>query len=110
MYHDYSYESLCENFKLKTLQSRRSISDLTFLNKLLNNTIDSNYLTSQVYLRIPRRILRDKPTFNVDCRLLKCKDAYMPRVLSLANTLSLYDDLVMRSPTDFKRCVTPLFI
>ena len=56
MYHDYSYESLCDCFNLKTLQSRRSISDLTFLNKLLNNNIDSNYLTSQVHLRVPRRI------------------------------------------------------
>ena len=110
MYHDYSYESLCDHFNLKTLQSRRSISDLTFLNKLMNNNIDSNYLTSQVHLRVPRRILRDKPTFHVDCRLLKRKDAFMPRVLTLANNLSLYDDLVMQSPSNFKRIVTPLFI
>ena len=76
----------------------------------MNNKIDCNYLTSQVYLRVPHRILRDKPTFNVDCRLLTRKDAYMPRVLSLANSLSLYNGIVMCSLIEFKQLVTPLFI
>ena len=110
MYSEYSYESLCTNFNLKTLQSRRSITDLTFLNKLLNNNIDSPYLTSQVYLHVPQRVFRAKPTFYVHCRLQIQSDGFMPRVLTLANNLSLYDDLIMRQPADFKRFVAGLFI
>ena len=76
MHTNFCYEELCVRFNVKTLQSRRNISDLVFLNKLFNNRINSPYLTSQVSLRVPRRILRDKPTFSTDCRLLCRKDTF----------------------------------
>ena len=63
-----------------------------------------------MYLRVPQRVLRAKPTFYVHCRLQIRSDAFMPRVLTLANNLSLYDDLIMRQPADFKRFVAGLFI
>ena len=105
-----NYEELCGRFNLKTLQSRRNIADLLFLNKLLCNVVHSPYLIGEVCLRIPRRILRDKTTFYVRSRIQLRKDSFMPRVLTLANKLKLYDDLVMRQPLEFKRVVTDLFI
>ena len=108
-YNRQSYESLCEHFKLKTLQSRRNISDLCFLNKIFHNNVNSPYLTGEVFLRVPQRILRNKPTFHVNCRILKRKDSFMPRVLTLANNLELYDYIVMSRPTEFKSTVSNYF-
>ena len=110
MYANFSYEELCVHFNLKTLQSRRNIADLVFLNKLLCNQINSPYLTSQVPLRVPRRILRDKPTFSTESRLLCRKDTFFPRALSLSNSLDQYDSLVMNDPIVFKRKVSQLFL
>ena len=109
-YNRQNYESLCEHFKLKTLQSRRNISDLCFLNKLFHNKVNSPYLTGEVYLRVPRRVLRNKPTFYVNCRIQKRNDSFMPRVLTLANNLDLYNAIVMSKPNEFKRTVSNIFI
>ena len=108
-YNRQSYESLCEHFNLKTLQSRRNISDLCFLNKIFHNNVNSPYLTGEVFLRVPQRILRNKPTFHVNCRILKRKDSFMPRVLTLANNFDLYDYIVMSRPTEFKSTVSNYF-
>ena len=63
VYNNYAYEEICVHFNFKTLQSRRSITDLVFLNKTLNNNINCPYLVGEVALRVPRRTLRDKTTF-----------------------------------------------
>ena len=109
-YNNYAYEEICVHFKFKTLQSRRSITDLVFLNKILTNNINCPYLVGEVTLRVPRRTLRDKSIFYVNSRLICRRDSFMPRTLALANKLTLYDELVMRQPADFKKYVTSLFI
>ena len=117
MYNQFSYEELCLNFNVKTLQSRRNVSDLSFLNKLLINRLNSPYLVGQVHLQVPQRYSTftrptrsTSPTFHVQCRINVRKDSYMPRVLNLANNMGLYDDLVMRQPCDFKSTVNSMFI
>ena len=62
-YDNFCYEELCGIFHLKTLQSRRNISDLIFLNKLYCNNINCSYLAGEIYFRVPRKILRENPTF-----------------------------------------------
>ena len=49
-YDDYTYLELCNHFHLPTLEARRSISDIIFFNKLMNNNINSFSLTSSIYL------------------------------------------------------------
>ena len=107
---NFSYEELCARFNIKSLQSRRNISDLVFLNKLFCNSINSSYLTSQISFRVPRRILRNKATFSTDSRLLLRKESFFPKTLALANNLEQYDNLVMCSPSVFKRRVNELFL
>ena len=51
-YDDYTYLELCNHFHLPTLEARRSISDITFFNKLMTNNINSPSLTSSVYLSV----------------------------------------------------------
>ena len=106
IYDHFSYEELCLHFNLKTLQSRRYITDLRFLQKILSNNINCPYLVSEVGLRVPHRVLRDKPTFSVQSRLNVREDNFFPRTLALSNRLNLYDDLVMRKPNDFKTVVS----
>ena len=117
MYNQLSYEELCCNFNIKTLQSRRSIADLSFLNKLVVNVINSPYLVSQVLLQVPnyyRTFIRTTrslaPTFHVSNRVNVRRDSFMPRVLNLANRLNLYDDIVMKTPMHFKRSIKRLFL
>ena len=110
IYDHFSYEELCLHFNPKTLQSRRSITDLRFLQKILSNNINCPYLVSEVGLRVPHRVLRDKPTVSVQSRLNVREDNFFPRTLALSNRLNLYDDLVMRTPNDFKTVVSSLFL
>ena len=109
MYYDYDYQSLCFIFNLKTLESRRKISDASFLNKILQNKVNCPYLVNEISLRVPRRIMRYNPTFSVVFRLLCRKNSFMPRVLELANRNHLYDDLVMRDPVNFKSFIQSVF-
>lgn len=117
MYKQLSYEELCCNFNVKSLQSRRNIADLSFLNKVVTNSINSPYLVSQIFLHVPNyyqtftRTTRSiAPAFYVNNRINVRKDSFMPRVLNLANRLDLYDDIVMKTPAAFKRCITPMFL
>ena len=103
MYDNYDYVSLCSMFKLKSLKSRRNISDLCFFNKILTNNINCSYSVGEISLNVPARRHRDKPTFFVRYRLLCRKDSYFLRVMELANRLDLYDTLVMNDPVVFKR-------
>lgn len=50
-----SYADKLEHFKLGTLELRRTVSDLTFLYKLLNNKIDCLDLLSKININVPSR-------------------------------------------------------
>jgi len=116
MYDQFSYDELCEKFNLKSLQARRSISDLVFMKKILSNDINCPYLVGEVGYRVPqaasrrsqRRPSHDKPTFFVDSRLNVRRDSFIPRTLALSNHLSLYDEF-LTSNTDFKTFISSYF-
>ena len=117
MYKQLSYDELCCNFNVKTLQSRRNIADLSFLNKIVSNSINSPYLVGQIYLHVPNyyqtftRTTRSiASAFHVNNLINARKDSFMPRVLSLANRMDLYNDIVMKTPIAFKRSITPMFV
>ena len=105
MYDNYSYPSLCAMFNLQSLESRRKLSDLCFLNKILNNHINCPYIIGEIPLNVPSRILRYKPTFNIRFRLQCRKHSFLLRVMDMANRLDLYDTLVMNEPVVFKRFI-----
>ena len=107
MYYNYDYSTLCTKFNMTTLETRRNISDATFLNKLIQNKLNCSYLVNEISYRVPdrkARILRSslvKPIFH-EYRLLCRKHSYFPRVLELANRFSLYDHLISKNPAVFK--------
>ena len=108
MYYNYDYSSLCSKFNMTTLEKRRSISDATFLNKLMQNKVNCPYLINQVLYRFPdrnARVLRSSSittTFYFEFRLLCRKHSFIPRVLDLSNRFSLYDHLISMNPAVFK--------
>ena len=86
MYHDYDYSSLCFIFNMKTLENRRKVIDVSFLNKIMQNKVNCSYLLNEVSLRVPSRNFSIyKPTFVIGYRLLCRKNSYTPRVLEMAN-------------------------
>ena len=105
MYDHYDYPSLCSMFNLKSLESRRKISDLCFFNKIMTNNINCPYIVGEIPLNVPSRTLRYKPTFNIQFRLQCRRDSFLLRVMEMANRLDLYDTLVMNEPVVFKRFI-----
>ena len=81
-----------------------------FLSKILNNCVNCPYIVGEITLRVPRRILRDKPTFNINYRLQCRKDSYLLRVLAMANRLDLYDSIIMKEPLVFKRFIKDFIV
>ncbi|KAF6201119.1 hypothetical protein GE061_005566 [Apolygus lucorum] len=51
-----NYESLLQTCGLQTLETRRIISDVSVMYKLVNNGLDSPYLLSRIAFRIPQSI------------------------------------------------------
>ena len=109
MYHNYDYRSLCTIFNFSTLECRRKTFDLTFLNKVMHNKVNSPYLVGELPLRVPRRVLRYNPTFHTESRILVRKYSYIPRVLDTVNCNDLYDHLVMKEPRVFKSFIKTYF-
>ena len=56
------YSNILNILNLQTLESRRLVSDLCFLHKLLNNNIDSKYLLSKIEFSTPRCITNTRST------------------------------------------------
>ena len=106
-YYDVGYEELCGKYKLQTLESRRTISDLCNLNKIYNNNINSPYLVSQVAVYVPTRQLRRNRLFSADTRLNIRKHSFIPRVLALANTYNEVDIFEYEKAV-FKRNITSI--
>ena len=123
-YDDYTYLELCKHFKLSTLEARRSISDITYFNKLITNNVNSPPLTSSVYLSVPtiRRntcslSLRSGQSRSTSlfCTLKKSrlkirKTSYFPRTTAIANSLPDDVDVFDTNITMFKRSVAVYFI
>ena len=76
----YAYEEICVDFNFKSLQSRRSITDLVF-HKILSNNINCPYLFGKVTLRVSCRALRDKSFFMLTAGLFVAVIALCPVLL-----------------------------
>ena len=87
-YENYGYLELCQNYNLETLEMRRNVTDLCNLNKVLNNSLNSSYIISQVLIYVPYRSCRSRRNrlFSADYRINIRKNTFIPRVLSFANT------------------------
>ena len=126
MYYEYDYPSLCFILNMKTLETRRSIMDISFLNKLMQDKVNCPYLVNQISLCVPQPLdskkyrpaprkasglssISHKPTFAIKYRLLCRKNCFMLRVMDMANRSDLYNDLVMKSPTVFKDYIKSVF-
>ena len=114
MYYDFDYPSLCFILNMKSLENRRKVADQCFLNKLMQNKVNCPYLVNQLSLQVTQRIVtqrivQDNPTFATNFRLLCRKNSFMPRSLAIANQFSLYDDLIMKPPTEFKSFIKTIF-
>ncbi len=125
-YDDYSYLQLCNRFNLSTLEARRNVTDLSFVNKLVNNRVNCNFLTSCIYLSVPltlpssttQRTLRSRNSseksalFCTDkkCRLVIRKSSFFPRTTALLNTLPDDVDVFDTNIAMFKRSVSVYFI
>ena len=122
MYCDFDYSTVCSMFNFTSLENRRNITDLSFLNKIVHNKVNCHFLVNQVSLcitvkRIPtyrtRRFLElqnvPPPTFYTEHRLLCRGFSYFPRVLKYCNENDLYDVLIMNQPDVFKRIIKASF-
>ena len=104
-----SYDNLCANFNLQSLENRRKMLDTRNLNKLFTNDINCPYLLSTVQIRVPRSniMTRYKPVFHVDSRLNVRKNSPIQRASSIANNSPL--DVVGSSAFTFKSLAKDYF-
>ena len=67
---------------------RRNVTDLCELNKVLNNSLNSSYIVSQVlfYVLYRSSCARRNRLFFADCRINIRKNTFIPRVESFANS------------------------
>lgn len=66
--HDKSYEQRLKVFNVMSLESRRTVSDMMFLYKSLNNAVDSPAIVELFNFNIPKRLPRRScPLFKVSC-------------------------------------------
>ena len=103
-YDTHGYLELCQNYNLQTLEMRRNVTDLCNLNKIYNNNLNSPYIVSQVLINVPNRQLRRNRLFSANCRINIRKNTFIPRVLSLANSVPAID-IFEQDKNAFKRKV-----
>ena len=103
-YDNHGYLELCQNYDLQTLEVRRNVTDLCNLNKVLNNSLNSSYIVSQILIYVPYRSCRARRNrlFSADCRINIRKNTFVPRVLSFANC-HCEIDIFESNKTVFKR-------
>ena len=87
------YVSLCNHFQLTTLNNRRKVADMVLFYKILHSRINCFSLVSKVLLNVPTRRTRHTNVFATakKCRLLLRKNDFVPRCVSLANSLKTFD-------------------
>ena len=98
-----SYTELCFNFNVQSLSDRRKMTDLSFLNKVINDKINCASITSSVSLYAPERPLRHKhrDLFKNAARINVRKNSPMIRAQQIANETQELD--VFKSVIIFKR-------
>ena len=93
LYDSNDYIILCDQFHLTTLEHRRTVRDLTVFYKILHSKLDCPQLVSALHLNIPARRTRHTKTFTTvrKSRLVIRKNDFMPRTISVANSVEKLD-------------------
>ena len=86
---DLSYNDRLRHFNMMTLESRRNMLDLRFLNKILNNKVDCPDLLSSIDFRVPTRRTRRRDLFVSNHRLRLTENSPVTRATNLANDVDL---------------------
>ena len=107
-YDNDEYMFLCDIFKLNTLQSRRKICDLMFLNKILNNRVNCAYILGEITFYTPIKSLRKRNLFYVKTRIELRGNSAIPRILTLANSYDHFD-YFSNNILSFKRMLVDYF-
>ena len=109
-YETSGYLALCETFKLKTLEVRRTRTDLVNFNKIITAKINCTYLLSQVVFYVPSPQSRRRPSrsrrrdrlVSDDGRINIRKRSYFPRIMNFANSrddIDLYEPSLLKFKT-----------
>ena len=109
-YKSFDYIDRCSFFNIQPLSSRRQISDLVYLHKIINYKVNCTYLVNEITLYTPARIMRQKPLFYVKARICARKGSFLPRVLTIANMNERIDVFHFTSLYAFKRQIRQYFI
>ena len=80
---------MCKFFGLQSLQTRRNISDVCWLNKIVTSSIDCAPLLSCLNFRVPQRLTRNKDIFSVKARINVRKNSTLPRLMNAINKSQL---------------------
>lgn len=110
---DKDYHPIKSRFKILSLESGRTVTDLCTLHKILNSQIDSPYLLSQLNLCVPARNLRNTNLFHIPySRTNTGQHSPLLRIQSLYNTLNsnLNLDIFSTSLMQFKRHIKASFL
>ena len=84
-YESSQYPALCRSFGMQPLESRRTVSDLRNLNKVLCNKINCSELVGCVTFNAPVRLMRNNPTFSHSFRINLRKNSFLPRAQALSD-------------------------
>jgi len=100
-----SYPELCFSFDVQSLSDRRNITDLSFLNKVINDKMNCFSITSTISLYAPERPLRRqrRDLFKNASRINIRKNSPMIRAQRLANETCELD--IFQNVSDFRRSV-----
>ena len=108
-YRNVSYSTLCNQFNLTILSSRRNQLDLRNFNKLLNGRINCSYLLQEVSLYTPQRRTRRTPVFHSPARINLRKNTFLPRAHYMANLFTNQINIFETNVNSFKKSVSNLY-
>ena len=108
LYDSSQYPSLCREFVLQPLESRRKVSDLRNFNKILCNKINCIELVSNITFNVPSRQLRRNRLFSNSHRINVRKNSFIPRVQTLSDQYD-FIDVFENNAFYFKRNVEQIF-
>ena len=92
-YDSQNYAALCNHYQLTTLKNRRKVADMVLFYKILHSRVNCFPLVSSVHFNLPTRRTRHTNVFTTakKCRPLLRKNDFLPRCVSLANSLEPID-------------------
>ncbi|KAF6210588.1 hypothetical protein GE061_013694 [Apolygus lucorum] len=103
-----NYESLLQTCGLQTLETRRQISDISVMYKLVNNGLDSPYLLSRIAFRIPQSTRSTLPfltPFSATNYLLNRPLCRLPRLANYLTSLNPDLDFFFSPFSSFKSAI-----